>query len=188
MKFRTIGSTCVAMALIVTAGLSTPAYAQGASKTSATPTSVKMGYFNLALVKASFPEAAGSDQLRQNAESMLRQKVVDGNSALQKAQKEGKSKAELDEMAKDIQLEVNAAQQALAQLVQQQAANATQAIAIAVNRVARDKGLDVVVDGAGVYAGGDKIVNNGVDVTQAVIRLLQPAAPATASTQAAPTK
>jgi Skp family chaperone for outer membrane proteins len=187
MKLRTISSACAAMALIIASGLVVPAYAQG-SKTTATPTSVKMGYFNLALVKASFPEAAGSDQLRQNAESMLRQKVVDGNSALQKAQKDGKSKQELDQMAKDIQLEVNAAQQALAQLVQQQAASATQAIAIAVNRVARDRSLDVVVDGAGVYAGGDKIVNNGVDVTQEIIKLLQPASASTASAQTTQTK
>jgi Skp family chaperone for outer membrane proteins len=188
MKLRTISSVCAAIALVVGSLLTIPAYAQGgASKTAATATSVKMGYFNLALVKASFPEAAGSDQLRQNAESMLRQKVVDGNSALQKAQKDGKPKQELDQMAKDIQLEVNSAQQALAQLVQLQAASATQAIAIAVNRVARDKSLDVVVDGAGVFAGGDKIVNNGVDVTQDIIKLLQPAA-ATASSNASQTK
>jgi Skp family chaperone for outer membrane proteins len=187
MKARRILGLCAAIALVIASGLSSvPAYAQG--KTTATPTSLKMGYFNLALVKASFPEAAGSDQLRQNAESMLRQKVVDGNSALQKAQKDGKTKQELDQMAKDIQLEVNSAQQVLAQLVQQQVAMATQAIAIAVNRVARDKSLDVVVDGAGVYAGGDKIVNNGADVTQDIIKLLQPAGASTASTQTTTTK
>src|ERR1700723_99366 len=92
MKVRTITSACAAIALVIASASIVPAFAQG--KASATPTSVKMGYFNLALVKASLPEAAGSEMLRQNAESMLRQKVVDGNSALQKAQKDGKTKQE----------------------------------------------------------------------------------------------
>jgi Skp family chaperone for outer membrane proteins len=137
---------------------------------------VKIGYFNLALVKASYPEAAGSETLRNNAEAMLRRDVEEGNKRLQKAQEDKKPKEEIEKMARDLQAEINAKQQALIQLVQTQAAIATQNIAQAVNAVARDKGLDLVVDGAGVFAGGDKIVNNGVDITDEVVKRLQPQA------------
>lgn len=170
MKSRIISSVCAALALVAMTSASLPAFAQK----SATATSLKIGYFNLALVKASYPEAAGSETLRTNAENMLRRDVEEGNKRLQKAQEDKKSKEEISKMASDLQLEINAKQQALIQLVQSQAAMATQNIAQAVNAVARDKSLDLVVDGAGVFAGGDKIVNNGLDITQDVIKKLEP--------------
>jgi Skp family chaperone for outer membrane proteins len=154
------------------ASASTPAFAEKTAQA----TSVKIGYFNLALVKASYPEAAGSELLRTQAENQLRRDVEEGNKSLQKAQEDKKPKEELERMARDLQTTINAKQQALIQLVQTQAAIATQNIAQAVNLVAKEKSLDMVVDGAGVFAGGDKIVNNGEDITEAVIKKLQPAA------------
>ncbi len=171
MKSRILTSACAAL-LVAVAGLSTPAFAQK----SAQQTSVKIGYFNLALVKASYPEAAGSELLRTQAENQLRRDVEEGNKRLQKAQEDKKPKEELEKMARDLQTEINAKQQALIQLVQTQAAIATQNIAQAVNVVAKEKSLDLVVDGAGVFAGGDKIVNNGEDITEAVVKKLSPAA------------
>jgi len=170
MKSRIIVSTCAALAIALASAF-TPAFAQK----SATATSVKIGYFNLALVKASYPEAAGSELLRTQAENQLRRDVEEGNKSLQKAQEDKKPKEELEKMARDLQVTINAKQQALIQLVQTQAAIATQNIAQAVNAVAKDKSLDLVVDGAGVFAGGDKIVNNGEDITESVIKKLTPA-------------
>jgi len=183
MKVRTVTSICAAW-LLALGGAYLPAQAQKA----ATPTPVKIGYFNLALVKASYPEAAGSETLRNNAEAMLRRDVEEGNKRLQKAQEDKKPKEEIEKMARDLQTEINAKQQALIQLVQTQAAVATQNIAQAVNNVARDKGLDLVVDGAGVFAGGDKIVTNGMDITDEVVKKLQPQAirPPSATPAAAP--
>lgn len=171
MRSRIIIGTCAAWLLAMGS-----AYLPAMAEKNATPTSVKIGYFNLALVKASYPEAAGSETLRTNAENMLRRDVEEGNKRLQKAQEDKKPKEEIEKMARDLQTEINAKQQALIQLVQQQAAIATQNIAQAVNSVARDKSLDVVVDGAGVFAGGDKIVNNGLDITEDVVKRLQPQA------------
>ncbi len=171
MKSRIFTGACAAL-LVAVSGLSTPAFAQK----SAQQTSVKIGYFNLALVKASYPEAAGSELLRTQAENQLRRDVEEGNKRLQKAQEEKKPKEELEKMARDLQTEINAKQQALIQLVQTQAAIATQNIAQAVNMVAKEKSLDLVVDGAGVFAGGDKIVNNGEDITEAVVKKLSPTA------------
>ena len=167
MKLRNITSACAALALTL-ATVGAPAFAQK----SASPTNVKIGYFNLALVKASYPQAAGSEALRTNAENQLREAVRQGNEELQKAQEAKKPKEELEQMARDLQTRINAMQQALVQLVQTQTAVATQNIARAVNIVAQDKGLDLVVDGAGVFAGGDKIVNNGVDVTDEIVKKL----------------
>ena len=135
---------------------------------------VKIGYVNLQLIKASYPEAAGSESLRIQAENQLRRDVEEGNRRLQKMQEDKKPKEEVEKAARDMQIEINAKQQALIQLVQTQNAIATQAIASAVQAIAKDKSLDVVVDGAAVFAGGDKIVNSGEDITEAVVRKLQP--------------
>ena len=157
-------------AAVVALSATLPSFAAGAAQ----PTSVKFGYFNLALVKASYPEAAGSEQLRVTAENQLRTKVEEGNRQLQKMGEDKKPKEEIEKAARDFQTSINAQQSALIQLVQTNSAMATQAIAQAVANVAKDKGLDVVVDGAGVFAGGEKLVNNGEDITEAIVKKLTP--------------
>lgn len=172
MKSKIITSISAAV-LIAMVGVSQPAFAQK----SATPTSVKLGYFNLLLVKASYPESAGSESLRTQAESQLRRDLEDANKTLQKAQDDKKSKEELEKLARDLQSGINAKNQALTQLVQTQLAIANQNIAQAVNTIAHDRGLDLVVDSSTILAGGDKLVNNGVDVTEDVIKKLAPQQP-----------
>lgn len=149
-----------------------PSFAAGA----ATSVSVKIGYFNLALVKASYPESAGSETLRVQAENQLRRDVEEGNKSLSKLQEEKKPKEEIEKKAQQLQTEINAKQRALIELVQTQQQLANQQIATAVARVAKEKGLDLVVDGAGVFSGGDKIVSSGEDITDAIVKLLAPAA------------
>lgn len=168
MASKLITSAIAAAILAVSAGV--PSFAAGAAQS----TSVKFGYFNLALVKASYPEAAGSESLRVQAENQLRADVEDGNKRLQKLQEEKKDKTEIEKAARELQQEINAKQTALIRLVQTQSAMATQAIAAAVANVAKDKGLDVVVDGAGVFSGGEKLVNNGEDITEAIVKKLSP--------------
>jgi Skp family chaperone for outer membrane proteins len=168
MTSKFITSAIAAALVAVSAGVPTLA------ANSAQPTSVKFGYFNLALVKASYPEAAGSEALRVSAENQLRADVEEGNKRLQKMQEDKKEKAEIEKAARDLQTEINAKQQALIRLVQTQSAMATQAIAGAVAGVAKEKQLDVVVDGAGVFAGGEKLVNNGEDITEAIVKKLAP--------------
>jgi Skp family chaperone for outer membrane proteins len=149
---------------------SVPAYAAG----SATSVSVKIGYFNLALVKASNPESAGSETLRVTAENQLRRDVEEGNKRLQKMQDDKKAKEDIEREAKQLQTEINAKQRALIELVQTQQQIANQQVASAVARVAKEKSLDLVVDGAGVFAGGDKIVSSGEDITDSIIKVLAP--------------
>lgn len=151
--------------------LGQPAYAQKA----ATPASLKIGYFNLNLVKISCPETAGSETLRLQAESQLKREVEQANRRLQKAQEEKRTPEELKKLTSDIQSEINAKQQALAQLVQTATAQATEKIFQTVNQVAQEKGLDLVIDGAGVYAVGQKVIDNGVDVTADIMKKISPA-------------
>lgn len=54
----------------------------------ASSVSVKIGYFNEALVKASFPEAAGSETLKAQAESQLRKDLDDANKQIQQMQEQ----------------------------------------------------------------------------------------------------
>ncbi|MFA6211876.1 MAG: OmpH family outer membrane protein [Candidatus Obscuribacterales bacterium] len=157
--------------------LGQPAYAQKA----ATPASLKIGYFNLNLVKISCPETAGSETLRLQAESQLKREVEQANRRLQKAQEEKRTPEELKKLTSDIQSEINAKQQALAQLVQTATAQATEKIFQTVNQVAQEKGLDLVIDGAGVYSGGQKVIDNGVDVTADIMKKISPASQLTKS-------
>jgi Skp family chaperone for outer membrane proteins len=141
----------------------------------ATAAPLKVGYFNLSLVKISCPETAGSETLRLQAENQLKREVEQANKRLQKAQEEKRTPEELKKLTSDIQAEINAKQQALAQLVQTATAQASEKIFQAVNQVAQEKGLDLVIDGAGVYAGGQKVIDNGVDVTADIMKKISPA-------------
>lgn len=149
-----------------------PSFAAG----TASSISVKIGYINLALVKAAYPESAGSEALRVQAENQLRRDVEEGNKQLTKLQEDKKPKEEIEKKAQNLQIEINAKQRALIELVQTQQQIANQQIATTVAKVAKDKGLDMVVDGAGVFFGGDKIVSSGEDITDACVKILSPAA------------
>src|SRR5438874_1410473 len=124
-------TSAIAFAIALASAGIMPGFAAGPAQS----TSVKFGYFNLTLVKASYPEAAGSESLRVQAENQLRRDVEEGNKRLQKAQEDKKPKEEIEKMARELQTEINAKQQALIQLVQSQTAMATQQIAGAVNSV-----------------------------------------------------
>ena len=167
--FLATAASTIALTLSV---LSTPALAQKA----ATPVNVKVGYFNLNLVKMADPEAVGSDSLKNQAESQLRRDVDEGNKKVQKARDEKKSAEEVTKMVEQLQLEIAAKNQALAQLVQNNNAIAQDRLRQVINGVAKDRGLDLIIDGAGVFAGGQKVLDNGVDVTDEIAKKLNPAA------------
>lgn len=135
---------------------------------------VKMGYFNLLQVKAAYPEAAAASSLEEKAKELLRRDLEKANRDIEEMQKANKPKEELEKKVRELQTEIQAKQQALSQLLSNNSAEANRAIAQAVALVAKEKGLDVVIDGAGIYAGGDKFVSNGEDVTEAILKRLVP--------------
>ncbi len=164
---------------------SAPALAQ---KTSANPTTIKMGYFNLVLIKSAFPQASESEALRIQAENQLKQDLDTANKQIQKMQDEKKSSDEIQKAVHENQVVINAKQEALVRLLQTQNAMARDRIIQAVNQVAQEKGLDIIFDGEGLYAGGKTVLDNGIDVTDEIKKKLQPAegaagAPARRSTK-----
>lgn len=157
--------------LILASSLSSAAIAAGGSAQSVP---VKMGYFNLLQVKTAFPTAAAANSLEERAKELLRRDVEQANNQLQEMQKQNKPKEEIEKRARELQNEIAAKQQALMQLLSSNTADANRAIATAVTEVAKEKGLDVVIDAAGIYAGGDKFITSGEDVTEAVLKKLTP--------------
>jgi len=173
-----------AVSFASTMGMAAPAEAQKA----AVAKSYKVGYFNLTMVKLACPEAAGSEALRLQAEAQLKRDAEEGNRKLEKAQAEKMPQEDLQKMARTIQTEINAKQQALAQLLQTASAQANEKIARAVNTVAKEQSLDLVVDGAGVFTGGQQVLDNGVDITSDTIKKLQPGYQPTVRAAEAPAK
>jgi Skp family chaperone for outer membrane proteins len=156
--------TCSSLSLMA------PALAQ---KT-ATTTSVKIGYFNANLVRASYPESAGTEALKNQAESQLRHDVDVANKQIQQMQQDKKPSEDIQKAVRDNQIAINAKQQALAQLLQTQNALAREKIQEAVNSVAKDKSLDLVIDAEGVFAGGKTVLDNGIDITNEIVKKLAP--------------
>jgi Skp family chaperone for outer membrane proteins len=146
----------------------------GLAQKSAVPVSVRIGYFNEALVKASFPEAAGSETLKAQAESQLRKDLDDANKRIQALQEQKKPTEEIQKAIKDAQISINAKQQALAELVQSQNALVRDKIVAAVNQVGHEKSLDLVINGEGLYMGGKTVLDSGTDITDDVVRKLVP--------------
>lgn len=137
--------------------------------------SIKIGYFNLAQVKAAFPDYAALLTLEQNAKELLRRDVEKANIELAEMQKQNKPKEEVEKKSKDLQTEISAKQQAMGQLLTTNSIDANRAVAQAVAAVAKDRGLDFIVDAGGVYfSGGEKIVSSGEDVTDAILKRLVP--------------
>lgn len=147
-----------------------PAFAQKPANS----VSVKIGYFNEALVKASFPEAAGSETLKAQAESQLRKDLDDANKAIQQMQEQKKPADEIQKAIKDAQISISSKQQALAELVQSQNAVVRDKIVQAVNAVGKEKGLDLVINGEGLFMGGKTVLDNGTDITNEVVKKLTP--------------
>ncbi len=135
---------------------------------------VKMGYFYLNQVKAGFPEAATATTLEERAKEQLRRDVEKANKELEEMQSAKKPKEEIEKKVKDLQTEISAKQQAISTLLYASSQDANRAIAQAVLSVAKEKGLDVVIDAGGIYAGGDKFSTSGEDVTDLVLKRLNP--------------
>jgi len=156
--------------LVVPLVMSTPASAQKTAQA----VSVKIGYFNEALVKASFPEAAGSETLKATAESQLRKDLEDANKRIQTMQEQKKPAEDIKKAIGDAQISISSKQQALQELVQSQNALVRDKMVNAVNTVGREKNLDLVVNGEGLYMGGKTVLDNGTDITDDVVRKLVP--------------
>ena len=120
---------------------------------------------------------------------MLRVAVEKGNFELADMQKQNKPKEEIENKKKQLQNEINIQQQTLGALVLSTSVNSQNAITEAINAVAKEHGLDVVVDYSGIYRGSDKFSSQGIDITSMIIKRLNPDfAPAAQQTPDSSTK
>ncbi len=167
MRNTIISSSIVAAILAISLSVK-PAFAKNET---ASPTTIKIGYFNLALVKATTP-AGDAEGLKNQAESQLRRDIEIGQKAIEKAKTDKKSDEEIKSIVKQVQTELSAKQQALGQLVQAATLQDTQRLVGACNSVAKSKGIDLVVDANSVFAGGKEVLDKGVDLTQDIVKAL----------------
>lgn len=142
---------------------------------------VKMGYFNLVQVKSVHPASAGLERMENTARELLRAEAEKGNALLSQMQKDGKPESEIKQKAQELQVQLNAKMEASSTLLMGNRVTANTEIAQAVNAVAKDKGLDLVVDANGIFSGGEKFANNGEDVTDSIIQRLVPSLPSSPS-------
>lgn len=134
--------------------------------------SVKIGYFNEAVVKTKYKPMSDADKFKTEAEQKLRNEVTAGNKKLADAQGNGASPDELNRMAKELQILVNARQKELIAEYHARHAEASKAMLAAAATVAKRLGLDVVIDGASVYRGGELCVASGYDITEPFLAAL----------------
>lgn len=136
------------------------------------PLTVKVAYFNFGKIRAGIPEVSNAEAIRINAEAQLRKDVETWNNRLIKMREEKKSAAEIEKTKQEGQTVVRAKQEALAQLVESANLSVRVRVAQAAEAEAKSRNIDLVVDGQGLYAGGQKVFDHGVDITQAVLTRL----------------
>lgn len=161
--------------IFLSAGISAAFCANGsgsAVEKVAEPLSVKVAYFNFGKIRAGIPEVSNAEAIRINAEAQLRKDVETWNSRLIKMREEKKPAAEIEKTKQEGQTVVRAKQEALAQLVESANLSVRVRVAQAAEAEARARSIDLVVDGQGLYAGGQKVFDHGVDITQAVLKRL----------------
>jgi Skp family chaperone for outer membrane proteins len=138
----------------------------------AEPLTVKVAYFNFGKIRAGIPEVSNAEAIRINAEAQLRKDVETWNNRLIKMREDKKTAAEIEKTKQEGQTVVRAKQEALAQLVESANLSVRVQVAQAAEAEARARNIDLVVDGQGLYAGGQKVFDHGVDITQAVLKRL----------------
>lgn len=133
---------------------------------------VKVAYFNFGKIRAGIPEVSNAEAIRINAEAQLRKDVETWNNKLLKMREEKKPAAEIEKTKQEGLTVVRAKQEALAQLVESANLSVRVRVAQAAEAEAKSRNIDLVVDGQGLYAGGQKVFDHGVDITQAVLKRL----------------
>lgn len=134
------------------------------------PLTVKVGYFNFGKIRAGIPEVANAEAIRINSEAQLRKDVESWNNKLMKMREDKQPASEIDKTKQEGQAVVRAKQEALAQLVESANLSVRVRVAQAAEAEAKARNIDLVIDGQGLYAGGQRIFDHGVDITQPVLK------------------
>ena len=160
------------LSLIAQVSMSLAASALDAPEKPAEPLTVKVAYFNFGRIRAGIPEVSNAEAIRINSEAQLRKDVETWNNKLLKMREEKKPAAEIEKTKQEGQTVVRAKQEALAQLVEAANLSVRVRVAQAAEAEAKERNIDLVIDGQGLYAGGQKVFDHGIDITQSVLKRL----------------
>lgn len=139
---------------------------------SAMALAAKVGYFNLALVKASAPETAASYPMTAESERKLLEEIEEGNKTLKQMWERHESKESIASYQNVLQTKINDDHKKLMLEVRSNNLPTSERIKKAIRTVAASRGLDLTLDSASVFQGGAKIVDGGIDITNDIIACL----------------
>lgn len=119
-----------------------------------------MGFVDTQKIFTQYKDAQSSQsEFRKKAEAYQRE-LIERNAELQKAQKDGKSKAEMEKMTKNFETELKPKKQAVEALDKELSAKLKKRIEAAIAQVASAKNIPVVVDKQVILFGGQDLTED----------------------------
>jgi Skp family chaperone for outer membrane proteins len=139
---------------------------------SVTPVTKKFGYFDLKVIRNTFPDSVTFEQSRYNGEDRLRNSANEANQQLKQFESENHSVEEIQRERLKLQSSVDAKTNSFVQQMLASNLNIIEKIKQAASTVAEARGVDVVLDANSVFFGGGKILDGGIDVTADMMKIL----------------
>jgi Skp family chaperone for outer membrane proteins len=138
----------------------------------ATPVSKKFAYFDLKMIRNTFPDSVTFEQSRYSGEDALRNSANEANQQLKQFEAENHSVDEIQKEKQRLQSAVDAKTSTFVRQMLASNLNITEKIKHAASTVAESHSVDVVLDANSVFFGGGKILENGIDVTAEIMKIL----------------
>ena len=139
---------------------------------SATAAPRKFAYFDLKVIRNTFPDSVTFEQSRYNGEDILRNSANEANQQLKQFEAENHSVEEIQKEKQKLQSAVDAKTSTFVRQMLASNLNITEKIKQAASTVAEAHSVDIVLDANSVFFGGGKILENGIDVTADMMKIL----------------
>lgn len=133
---------------------------------------IRLGFFDSHEVRAVFPPSVLAEKARANARQTIEQLLDKNNRELQDMHAAGKSRSDIEKKAAELQNDLNVQNNTVYELAAVQIRTARDKLADAVKILAKDRDLDLVVDAATVWQGAPLVGENGMDVTNRLLKQL----------------
>jgi len=137
-----------------------------------TPVTKKFAYFDLKVIRNTFPDSVTFEQSRYNGEDILRNSANQANQQLKQFESENHSVEEIQKERLKLQSAVDNKTSTFVRQMLASNLNITEKIKQAASTVAETHSVDVVLDANSVFFGGGKILENGIDVTAEIMKIL----------------
>ena len=142
------------------------------AETTVQPQIKKFGYFDLKVIRNTFPDSVAFEQARYTGEDQLRATASAANVQLKQFQEEKHSDTEIQSERTKLQTAVDSKTGSFVRQMLATNLNITEKIKQAALKTAEARGVDVILDANAVFFGGGKILQSGVDVTADMMKIL----------------